>query len=484
MVELRSWAHLAGVILSRMYRAFLLGLAAIALSPVLFGWGSYVVQSGSMEPSIQVGDVVIAKPWSEDQRIRVGRVFVFDDPGTTRPHLLVHRIVELRDDGDYTTAGDANDVTDVTPLPRRDVRATAVLLAPHVGLPVTWTRSGDWLRLGAWALLTTAAFAMAARNLDGEPPKWGLRRLLRSRSSRRTPPSEPPGPSGSGPACPADGRRSASGTSVGTLRSRLPLATVAGLVLLSTLASTASAGFTGQTRASGMSWTVGQWTQPYVSAVLADSPQLFWLLDETAGTATAQDRSGHKLLGSYKPAASLGQAGGLPNNPGTSMSTGGGLALTSAYATVTAGSHTTELWFRTAGSSGGYLSGFGTSTTTGVPVHEDRVVRLTPSGRITYGDWLTTPMSVITTPGSYADNDWHHLVVVSTPANGNREQTVIYVDGVPRVSGLTSKVEAFSGYVRVGGGSGTAAFNGTIDNVSVYGTALSAQRVAAHYAAR
>jgi signal peptidase I len=395
-----------------------------------------------MRPSIEVGDVVVAKPWTEEQRIRVGRVFVFDDPATARGHLMVHRIVELRDDGDYTTAGDANDVTDVTPLPRSDVRATAVLLAPYVGLPVAWARSGDWLRLGVWLLLTMAAFALAVRTLEGEPPRRG------------------------------------------TLRSRIPLLGLAAVLLLAVVASTASAGFTGQTRNSGWSWTVAQWTQPYVQAVLADSPQVFWLLDEKVGTATAQDRSGNQVLGSFKSAAVLGQAGGLPDNPGTSMSTSGGLALAAANASAPASSHTTELWFRSGSQAGGQLSGFAASATTGVPSYEDRVVRLTASGRITYGDWATNQYSVITTPGAYADSTWHHVVVASTPANGGRETTVIYVDGVARASGPTSRVEAYYGYVRVGGGSGTSAFNGTIDNVSVYSTALSAQRVAAHYAAR
>lgn len=464
---LRTWAYLVAVLGARMYRAFLLGLVAIAVAPVLFGWGSYVVESGSMEPSIQVGDVVIAKPYSEDQQIRVGRVFVFDDPAPDQDRLVIHRVVELRDDGDYTSAGDANEVTDITPLPRDHVRGTAVLLAPYIGLPVTWAQSGKWLQLTLWLLVTMAAFAMAVRHLEGEPPTHGpgraIRRWFSSRTRTRSESTRTPGRA---------------------QRSRVPLVTAAGLVLLSTLASTASAGFTGHTRNSGWSFTVGQWSQPYVDAVLADAPQLFWLVDETAGTSTAQDRSGNKSLGSYKAAAVLGRPGGLPSNPGTSLSTSGGLALTSANPTTTASSHTLELWFRTASQAGGYLAGFGTSATTGIPTYEDRVVRLTPTGRITYGDWANGGVNIITTPAGYTDNAWHHVVVVSTPANGGRENSVVYVDGVARASGQTSKVESFSGYVRVGGGSGTAAFSGFIDNVSVYGTALSAQRVAAHWAAR
>ncbi len=196
--EVRDWTRLAVVLLSRMYRTFLLGLVVIAVAPVVLGWGSYVIRSGSMEPSVSVGDVVLAKPWTEDQPVRVGRVFVYDDPATTRPRLMVHRIVELRDDGDYTTAGDANDLTDVAPLPRSDIRATAVLLVPHVGLPVTWFQTGRWLPLATWLLLTVAAFALAARRLDGEPPRWRLLRILRDRFSSRPPPDGPTGSGGTG----------------------------------------------------------------------------------------------------------------------------------------------------------------------------------------------------------------------------------------------------------------------------------------------
>jgi hypothetical protein len=67
-------------------------------------------------------------------------------------------------------SGDVNEVTDISPLPRDHVRGTAVLLAPYIGLPVTWAQSGKWLQLTLWLLATMAAFAMAVRDLQGEPP--------------------------------------------------------------------------------------------------------------------------------------------------------------------------------------------------------------------------------------------------------------------------------------------------------------------------
>jgi signal peptidase I len=436
-----GWTRLLLVIVSRAYRAMLLTLTAVAAAPLVAGWGSYVVASASMRPSIAPGDVVLGRPTAVDHRVRVGRVYVFDDPARAG-RLLVHRVVERRDDGGYTTAGDANDVTDLTPLEPAGIRAQAILLVPLVGLPVHWARSRDWLPLLAWILASGAAFVLAGRRLDTQQPS-------RPRASR---------------------------TAVVT-------AVTAGAVAAGT-AGSAGATFTDRTTTSGSEWTAGAWTQPYVGAVLADSPRFLWLLDEKPGTTTAQDRSGNTFLGDYEPAAVLGRPGGLPNNPGTSMSTSGGLALTSAYTAGSPGTHTMELWFRADPRSVGPLIGFGSSTTAGAPSVEDRVVRLTSSGQITYGDWDSNPRSLVTTPGGYADAAWHHLVVVSAAANGGRQSTVVYVDGVAQASGLTSKVHDYASHVRVGGGSGAATFTGSIDNVAVYHSALSASRVAAHWAAR
>jgi signal peptidase I len=481
--EVREWTRLVGVLLARMYRTFLLGLVVIAVAPVVLGWGSYVVRSGSMEPSIQVGDVVVAKPWTEDQRVRVGRVFVYDAPAATTPHLMVHRIVELRDDGDYTTAGDANDLTDVTPLPRSDIRATAVLLVPHVGLPVTWFQTGQWLPLAAWLLLTAAAFALAGRRLEGEPPRWRLLRLVRDRFSPRPPPDEP---SGSGrPSGPGGSATTTHGRD-GVRRSRTPLLAAASLVVVGTLALTASAGFTGHTRNSGSTWTAGSWAQPYVSAVLADAPYGFWLMDEPRGATYAADRSGNNRTGQFYGSLELGTPGGLPRNPGTAVDNTGGRAVLGTQAVAAPSAYSIELWFRTTSTSRSYLAGFEDdrdATYSLFGSDADRSVTMESSGRLTFGTWPGRS-TAITTPRSYNDGAWHHLVVTSNPSRA----TTIYVDGAAVASGTTSTLLSYSGFWRVGQGSigwlNTPAFNGDLDNVAIYHSTLPATRVAAHWAAR
>lgn len=208
------------------------------------------------------------------------------------------------------------------------------------------------------------------------------------------------------------------------------------------------------------------------------------MLDETAGTLTAQDRSGNRVLGTYRSGATLGQTGALTTrNPGTSMRGAGALAFTSANPVASPTAHTVELWFRTTSTAGGYLVGFGSTATATSPL-ADRVVRMTPSGQLTYGNWVTNPVRTITTPRPYNDGSWHQLVVaVANPSSFG--DTVVYVDGVAVVSGQTSKAEAYTGYWRIGAGAGASpAFNGGIDNVSIYTTTLPASRIAAHYAAR
>lgn len=343
------------------------------------------------------------------------------------------------------------------------------MLAPFVGLPVTWIQAGEWTKLALWLLLTIAAFVTATRNLPGEPPKWNLLRLLRGR--RRV-----------GAATPHADDRARSDKVLLRHRSKAPAVLGVALALLGTGVSTTNAAFTAQTRNSGSTWTAGAWSQPYVSAVLADRPDSLWLLDEKAGTLAAQDRSGNNVLGSYKAAATLGQPGGLTErNTGTSMRTAGGLAFTSANPAGAPGTHSVELWFRSSATTGGHLIGFGSQNGATAPI-EDRGLRMTASGQLTYGDWNNNPVRVITTPRAYNDGAWHHVVVTATWSNFS--ESIIYVDGAPVVAGTTSKTTSYPGYWRIGAGVGSPAFDGSIDNVSVYGTALPEHRVTAHWNAR
>ncbi len=100
----------------------------LILTVLLFGLVAYrvtghvtpllTVKSGSMRPTLEIGDVILMEPVSSSD-IEVGDVIIFYKPGTKQ--LIVHRVVEKTGEGLYTK-GDANPTVDWwSPLPYEDV---------------------------------------------------------------------------------------------------------------------------------------------------------------------------------------------------------------------------------------------------------------------------------------------------------------------------------------------------------------------------
>ena len=108
---------------------------------LLYGRGPVVVSSGSMAPALDVGDLVVIEPF-HDQRLHEGSVVVFDDEASGRS--VIHRVVDVHDDGTFTTRGDANASADSAPLDRQRIEATGRFLLPRMGLPVVWAEQGRW----------------------------------------------------------------------------------------------------------------------------------------------------------------------------------------------------------------------------------------------------------------------------------------------------------------------------------------------------
>jgi signal peptidase I len=159
-----AWGGLLLVLLARSYRAFLLTLVVVATIPVLWSWSSSVVRTGSMEPAIGVGDVVVAQPFPAGARVPVGRVMIFTNPSRSEGHTtLVHRVVEDLGDGTYATAGDANRDNDAAPVPAANFHARPTLLVPYIGLPLTWWAERDLVALAAWLVATMAALYFSSR---------------------------------------------------------------------------------------------------------------------------------------------------------------------------------------------------------------------------------------------------------------------------------------------------------------------------------
>ena len=115
--------------------------------PMPFGYGAAVVLSGSMEPAMSVGDLIIV---SEDKPYAVDDVVVFQSGGS----LVVHRVCDIQGDS-ITTKGDANNTAD-SPVDKSAVKGTVVAVLPRVGGLVNFIKTplGTILVVAAAVALT------------------------------------------------------------------------------------------------------------------------------------------------------------------------------------------------------------------------------------------------------------------------------------------------------------------------------------------
>lgn len=149
-------------IIRRLAGAALLTLGTVVFTvlilPKFFGWSSYVVTSGSMAPTFNVGSVVVAAPTTPGA-VAVKDVVVFRDPDGFTTHRIVGMTSKAAGRNTTTTLvtqGDANEDADPTPLDPRNVVGKARFAVPHLGYVVNSVRSP----VGAGALAALALFVL------------------------------------------------------------------------------------------------------------------------------------------------------------------------------------------------------------------------------------------------------------------------------------------------------------------------------------
>ena len=115
--------------------------------PMPFGFGSAVVLSGSMEPELSVGHLLLVIP---SEQYEVEQVVVYQDGKS----LVVHRILRFEDDK-VITMGDANDAED-DPVPLTAIKGKVVFAFPLVGHAVNLLKTP----IGILCVLGLAIFLM------------------------------------------------------------------------------------------------------------------------------------------------------------------------------------------------------------------------------------------------------------------------------------------------------------------------------------
>jgi signal peptidase I len=150
----------------------------IAFPWLLLGWSPTLVTSGSMQPLVAPGDVVMIRPVVTEE-LTPNTVVLYDRPDTGR---VLHRILEQLPDGTFRTGGDANASPDSAPVRVEDIKGAAVLAVPWIGRPSLWLYQGRTLTLIAAGIGLLVGLRLAPRAFDPAFDPWA--------SGRRVNPAE------------------------------------------------------------------------------------------------------------------------------------------------------------------------------------------------------------------------------------------------------------------------------------------------------
>ncbi len=134
------------------------GLLLVSLMPMAGNFEIKIVKSGSMEPAIQTGSIVVVIPAAS---YSVGDVVTFGKD-TSREIPTTHRIVSERVSPSagggqifFTTKGDANEEADPKEVAARDVIGKVLFHVPYAGFVLDFARQpvGFSLLIGLPAMM-------------------------------------------------------------------------------------------------------------------------------------------------------------------------------------------------------------------------------------------------------------------------------------------------------------------------------------------
>lgn len=115
-------------------------LLIISVFPFTGNYKVLVVQSGSMEPTIKTGAIIVVKPAQDYQ---IDDVITFTNPNN-RNDSITHRIYDMKLNQGvpvYITKGDANEDPDSWEILKKDVIGKMLFTIPFLGYVVDFTKT-------------------------------------------------------------------------------------------------------------------------------------------------------------------------------------------------------------------------------------------------------------------------------------------------------------------------------------------------------
>ncbi|WP_338673502.1 LamG-like jellyroll fold domain-containing protein [Streptomyces sp. SCSIO 30461] len=228
--------------------------------------------------------------------------------------------------------------------------------------------------------------------------------------------------------------------------------------------------------------TVPTSAQNYAAQVLDDGANMYWRYDESTSPFIGDSSSGNQS-GVQVNEPSLRQTPAAVTGASTAMGFNGTNEWAYSEKQVAGPSqYSVETWFKTTTTRGGKLVGFGDRTLKH-SANYDRHVYMRTNGQLIFGVYTGTTRT-ITSPNSYNDGKWHHVV-----ATQGSSGMVLYVDGVQVGTLAETGNQSYNGYWRIGGDNLSSwpnrptsyYFAGQMDETAIYPSALSASQVQKHY---
>lgn len=123
-----------------------IGVILLGMAAIYFGFTFalstdtpfYVVSSGSMVPTLEIGDIIVVNGGIEFNDVNVDDIIVFDEP-TNGLKVIVHRVKEIHDISgrSIVTKGDHNLASDNWYVTSEEFLGSVIFTIPRVGYLTT-----------------------------------------------------------------------------------------------------------------------------------------------------------------------------------------------------------------------------------------------------------------------------------------------------------------------------------------------------------
>lgn len=139
------------------------------------GIQSFVVLSGSMQPTLPVGSVIYTQQQTTYQK---GDIIAFKEGDVN----VTHRIIKVNRDGSFSTRGDANNATDSKAVIKSNILGKNVFFLPYLGKAIIFLKTP----LGFFSIVffpISVFIILELWNLKGEIEKEAEKRFRKKLES-------------------------------------------------------------------------------------------------------------------------------------------------------------------------------------------------------------------------------------------------------------------------------------------------------------